>query len=718
MAELRYNPLLGTWTMVAGHRQGRPNMPKDNCPFCSGSGKVPDNFDVLSYDNDFPALSPEPPEPDPVSTEFYRTAPAAGKCEVILYGPDHHVKLHELPLPHVRKLVDLWAARSVELSRDPRVKSVFPFENRGEEVGVTMPHPHGQIYAYPFVPQKLAVELENSRKHRQQAGECLVCRMNSEETAFRKRIIHENPHFLAYLPFFTDYPYGVFLVPKRHRSRVEDFPPEERDSLAEALKTVTAAFDALFDRPFPFMMCVHQAPVNSPEYEGSEEFFHFHVEFYPPLRDRDRIKYYASSETGMWAAANVVPVEKSAAVLRNAKYRVLSKSDQSVLLAALRGEFAERYGDDPGVRIFQAPGRVNLIGEHIDYNGGMVLPAAIDLRTWVLVRPRRDKLCTVASLDVPGIHRFEALPPYRQAPPEIRWADYPLGILHALAAEGNGIPSGFDALFFGTVPAGAGLSSSAALEVAFASAMNGLFGFGLSPRELAFIGKRSENEFAGVPCGIMDQYASACGKAGHALLLDCADATHTDAPFSLPGTSLVIVNTNKRRELSDSRYSERLSECRRALSDIRRVRPVNALCEISPGEFATLRGAISDPVLQRRAMHAITENARVKEAAEALAEGDAVRFGALLNASHDSLRDDYEVTGRELDALVDAARGMPFVYGARMTGAGFGGCAIALVREGHTGEFRGRLTDEYRTKTGLYPSFYFCSAVNGAGEVL
>lgn len=320
LAELRYNPLLKDWTMVAANRQNRPDMPKDYCPFCPGSGKVPDDYEVFQYDNDFPALSPNPPQPDDVATELYRVAPAYGKCEVILYSPNHNTTLPQLPVANLRKVVDLWAERFQALSADPRHKYIFIFENRGPEVGVTMPHPHGQIYAYPYIPQKIRVELESSQEHYSRTSRCLICDINQEEQSFAERLLIETESFVSYVPFFTDYPYGVFISSKAHKSNILEFTDTERDDLAKMLKLVTAGMDALFNREFPYMMAVHQSPVNQ-EHEGHQGvsdavYYHFHIEFYPPLRAKDRIKYLASSETGAWAPCNPLTVENTAAELR------------------------------------------------------------------------------------------------------------------------------------------------------------------------------------------------------------------------------------------------------------------------------------------------------------------------------------------------------------------------------------------------------------------
>jgi len=324
MAELRWNPLLQTWTMVASNRQDRPQLPKDWCPFCPGSGKVPDHYDVHTYDNDFPALTTTPEEPDSSSQGLYQVAPNYGKCEVILYSPNHHSSLPSLSVDHIDKLLSLLAKRYQVLAHDPKVKYIFQFENRGEEVGVTMPHPHGQIYAYPFVPQKIQVELESCRKHYSEQGSCLLCDMNKEESQLNQRMIGENESFMAYIPFFTDYPYGVFIVSKQHKGNITQFDKQEKRDLAQLLKNITGAFDHLFGKPFPYMMCFHQTPVNSEDYSDAQEYYHFHIEFYTPLREANKIKFYASSEMGAWAACNPLAVEQTAEMLRKSYLQVVN----------------------------------------------------------------------------------------------------------------------------------------------------------------------------------------------------------------------------------------------------------------------------------------------------------------------------------------------------------------------------------------------------------
>ena len=322
MAELRYHPLIKDWVMIASHRQNRPQMPKDYCPFCPGSGKVPDSFEVLEYDNDFPALSQTPPVPDDVANDFFKTREAYGKCEVILYSPNHTVTLPELPTEHIAKLVDLWCERFESISADEKIKYVFIFENRGEAVGVTMPHPHGQIYGYSVLPMKIRTELESSKEYFEEKGKCLFCELMEQEKAVGKRVVFETEHFSVILPFFTEYPYGVYVFAKRHVGTITELTAEERVDLAETLRRTAGMLDSLFDFKFPYMMCMHNAPVNG---EDTSDYYHFHIEFFPPMRSANKIKFNASSETGAWAHCNPTAPEEKAVELRAAYQRFMKK---------------------------------------------------------------------------------------------------------------------------------------------------------------------------------------------------------------------------------------------------------------------------------------------------------------------------------------------------------------------------------------------------------
>jgi len=322
MAELRWHPLTRDWIMIASHRQNRPQMPRNWCPFCPGSGNVPEHYDVYKYDNDFPALSQNPPVPDDVETSIFKTRPAYGKCEVILYSPQHNATLPELPVTHIKKLVDLWTERFVEISKDENIKYVFIFENRGEAVGVTMPHPHGQIYGYSNIPKKIQLELDSCKDHFEETGKCLICDMIKDEVDFKQRVIFENDDFIVILPFFTEYPYGMYILSKNHKQNLAQFTEKEKLSLAEIIKDTTGTMDSLFDIKFPYMMCMHQSPVNSGD---TSDYYHFHIEFFPPMRAADKIKFNASSETGVWAHCNPTAPEEKATELREAYKKFKSK---------------------------------------------------------------------------------------------------------------------------------------------------------------------------------------------------------------------------------------------------------------------------------------------------------------------------------------------------------------------------------------------------------
>lgn len=329
MAEFRYNPLIDDWTIVAGNRQKRPDMPKDYCAFCPGSGKVPEDYTVLKYDNDWPSMHTNPPEIDPVETDFFKAKKAFGKAEVILYSPDHNKSLWQLSVDHISELVNLWKERFIEIKKDKNVQYILVFENRGKEVGTTQPHPHGQIYGYGFMPLRIKLELENSKKHYEKTGESLILKIRDEEIKVKDRIIMSNDDFVVFLPFYTDFPYGCYIVPKRDDIySFEDFDEEIARNFASILKDLQGSFDCLFDREFPYMMGIYQKPINSELEEESEKYYNFHVKFFPPLRAKNSIKWYASSETAVWAKTNPKKNEECAVELREAYERYKKKYDR------------------------------------------------------------------------------------------------------------------------------------------------------------------------------------------------------------------------------------------------------------------------------------------------------------------------------------------------------------------------------------------------------
>jgi len=385
----------------------------------------------------------------------------------------------------------------------------------------------------------------------------------------------------------------------------------------------------------------------------------------------------------------------------------------------LKEKFGELFGSAEGTRLFFAPGRVNLIGEHTDYNGGYVFPAALSFGTYALVKPREDRLYRFRSLNFP--QQVDVSADQIEYRKEDDWANYPKGVLQQLLAyapEQADSYRGADMLFFGNIPNGAGLSSSASIEMATAYALSRLAGNSIPVIELVKLAQRAENQFVGVNCGIMDQFAVGMGKMNHAVRLNCADLSYEYAPLRLDGHKLIITNTNKRRGLADSKYNERRAECEAGLAILRRVKPgLRDLGALSLDEWEALKGHIEDPVIRARVEHVVSEDHRVLEAVRSLEENDLIRFGQLMIQSHESLRDLYEVTGRELDALVEAALSVNGCIGSRMTGAGFGGCTVSLVREEVVERFKEQVEKRYTEATGLTPTFYVCDVGDGVKEI-
>lgn len=311
MTELRWDPTVREWVSTASHRQDRPQMPTEGCPFCPGSGRVPERYDVYLYPNDFPAFSIPSPEPAIRGDDFYRVARSQGKCDVVLYHPDHHTSLAQLSLGHLARVVRLWRERFTELRRMPGIRYVLIFENKGAVIGVTMPHPHGQIYAFPFVPPRLKQEVQAARAYARARHHCLFCDILKKERREGRRVIAENSAFTAFIPFYARWPYEVHIFARRHVTALDQFREAEEKGLAEILKWVTLKYDNLYRFSFPYMMVLHQAPA-----KGRFPDFHFHIEFYPPHRSKNKLKYLASVETGSGTFLNDSLAEEKAGELR------------------------------------------------------------------------------------------------------------------------------------------------------------------------------------------------------------------------------------------------------------------------------------------------------------------------------------------------------------------------------------------------------------------
>lgn len=376
-------------------------------------------------------------------------------------------------------------------------------------------------------------------------------------------------------------------------------------------------------------------------------------------------------------------------------------------------KFQELFGDGGEIGVYFAPGRVNMIGEHTDYNGGHVFPCALTIGTYGVARKRADKKLRFYSMNFEELGVLESSVDGLKPEKEADWTNYPKGVMWAFGEKGMKVEQGMDLVLFGNIPNGSGLSSSASVEVLTGFILRDMFGFDVTNQDLALIGQYSENKFNGVNCGIMDQFVIAMGKAGHAIFLDTATLQYEYAPIKLENAKIVISCSNKKRGLGDSKYNERRGECESALAQIGEVVGINSLGDLTEAQFEQYKGAIKDDICQKRAKHAVYENQRTVRAVEALQKNDVKLFGELMNASHVSLRDDYEVAGVELDTLVEEAWKIDGVIGSRMTGAGFGGCTVSIVKDEAVDTFIERVGAAYREKIGYAADFYVVQIGDG-----
>ena len=379
--------------------------------------------------------------------------------------------------------------------------------------------------------------------------------------------------------------------------------------------------------------------------------------------------------------------------------------------------FKEKFGDGGDIRSYFAPGRVNLIGEHTDYNGGHVFPCALTIGTYFIARQREDRVLRFYSTNFESLGIIESSLDNLVWSREADWTNYPMGVMWAFGEKGYKITNGFDILLCGNIPNRSGLSSSASVEVGTGVLLRDMYGFDVNMIDIALIGQYSENNFNKVNCGIMDQFAIAMGKKDHAIFLDTADLSYEYAPIVLKDAKIVIACSNKKRGLGDSKYNERRAECEEALAELQTVVDIKSLGELDEAQFEQYKSAIKSEVRQRRAKHAVYENQRTIKAVAALKAGDIEEFGKLMIASHDSLRDDYEVTGKELDTLVASALKQDGVIGSRMTGAGFGGCTVSIVKNDNIDAFIENVGKEYKDTIGYAADFYVVEVGDGAGTI-
>jgi len=383
----------------------------------------------------------------------------------------------------------------------------------------------------------------------------------------------------------------------------------------------------------------------------------------------------------------------------------------------LLDEFQSIFKSTAAPRTFFAPGRINLIGEHTDYNGGHVFPASISFGTYALAQIREDQKLRFYSLNFPDSGIIECNLSDLTYNATHDWANFPKGMIKYMSESGFNISSGMDILFYGDIPNGAGLSSSASIEMVTGVLLEGLFDLVIDRVEMIKLGQKVENDYIGVNSGIMDQFAIGKGKLNHAILLNCQTLAYRYAPIELDDHAIMIINTNKQRTLAGSKYNERRSQCEQALAELQTELEIESLGDLTNVQFEQHKHLITNDINQKRAKHAVYENQRTLEALEKLEQGDLTEFGRLMNESHKSLQYDYEVTGLELDTIVKAAWDQPGVIGARMTGAGFGGCAIAIVEKDKIDSFKQNVNKIYTEKIGYEASFYTAAIGDGAKEI-
>lgn len=379
--------------------------------------------------------------------------------------------------------------------------------------------------------------------------------------------------------------------------------------------------------------------------------------------------------------------------------------------------FYETFGEGGEVRTYFAPGRVNLIGEHTDYNGGHVFPCALTLGTYGIVRDREDRMLRLYSVNIDSVGIVEVSLDEIAATKEASWTNYPKGVVWAFEKRGFKMAHGMDILIYGDIPNGSGLSSSASLEVLTGVILKDTFGFDVSMVDIALIGQDAENNFNGCNCGIMDQFASAMGKKDNAIFLDTNTLNYTYAPVKLPDAKIVITNSKVKHSLVNSAYNDRRNECETALKELQAVVDIKTLGDLTEEQFEEHKGAVKDEVRRKRAKHAVYENQRAINAMEALKANDIEKFGKLMNASHESLRYDYEVSCEEIDVLVDLAQAMPGVIGSRITGGGFGGCTVSIVKNDAVDAFVEEIGKAYLEKVGHEAEFYVVDIGDGAGKL-
>lgn len=735
-SEMRRDPLTGHWYVYAAHRNNRTFMPpaNENPLAPSRPGELPteipaDDYDVVVFENRFPSLSQriELADADARLVDgqpLFPREPALGRCEVVCFTPESTKSFRELSFTRARTVVEAWAHRTRELSALPGIKLVYPFENRGEEIGVTLQHPHGQIYSYPYLPPHAAEIAASAQAYRATHGENadLFDAILTAEREAGTRIITAGEHFTAFVPAAAKWPVEVMVMAHRAVANFAELTDAEKDELTRIYLDLLDRLDRYFEGvdKTPYIASWNQSPVDAPA-DGR-----FHLQLFSMMRSPGRMKFLAGSESGQGAWISDTTPERIADRLRElaptapvagAKATISSETNSEVNWVSTRTQsegatdaaelFEDTFGGQP-TGVWSAPGRVNLIGEHVDYAGGVSLPFALSQRTFVAARRNGTGVHhLVSEFDGEKVRAEVSIDRIGPGAPA-DWTGYAVGTVWAAVASGvipdPGGDAGLDMALVSDVPVGAGLSSSAALECSVGLAAADLYESDSTKAEVDRAGLmaaaiRAENEVVGASTGGLDQRISLFAETGHALAIDFLTDTARPVPFDISeaGLAILVINTNAPHVLADGQYESRRAVIDGVTADLE----VDSLRQLSAAEAEdrSARWADANPLaaaesvgadapgtdnavwretVARRVHHVVTEIDRTLGAIDSLERGDFEAFGAAMYASHASLRDDYEVTVPELDMAVEVAREYG-ALGARMTGGGFGGSAIALL---------------------------------------
>lgn len=677
-AEIRWDALSGEWISIATKRQNRTFLPPKEldplAPQCeSNPSEIPDDYQVAVFENRTPSFGPDLLDHSTDSsaaitkpTSIRAARSAIGRCEVVCFSPESEGSFSTQTPQRARVIIDAWAERTAELQQLPGIEQVFPFENRGTDIGVTLGHPHGQIYGYPYVPptmQRICTRVD-------EYGPTLFADILASERGGEREIL-SGEYFTAYVPYAARWPVEIHLMPHRQIPDLSETTSAERDELSIMTLRLTRALDALYGTELPYIAAWMQAPVHS-----HRDTVRLHWRITSPRRSATKLKFLAGSESAMGGWISDVAPETSAAQLRDALTRI---TPVTVETADTVTQFQHAYGDDPD-GVWSAPGRVNLIGEHVDYNGGAALPLAIDRRTRIAMKLRRDRTIRLTSSFSDESIQV-SLDDVLTTGTIDGWSAYVLGVARILSEQvREDRLIGFDAVITSTIPVGVGVSSSHALECAAALALVDLWGVNASRQDLIELTHRVEHEVVGSPTGTLDQSAILLGSRDHGVLLEFDGHT---PPRSIPlrfteaGLELLVIDSMQRHSHATGDYRVRREECTEAA----RLLGVTKLGELSPTDLPAIDArpdGLTEPLF-RRARHIVTDSARTHEVAKLLDDGRPEEIGPLLTAGHYSQRDDFQNSTPAIDAAVEAAIGAG-ALGARMTGGGFGGAAVALIR--------------------------------------